>query len=228
MRYDGEHKERTRLRLLTEAAIMLREDGPSGLSVVTLMKRQGLTHGGFYAHFKSKDDLIAHALDTMFERTCERYLTKTRGLVPAAALSNYIAYYLSPAHINKPGQGCPIPAVAGDVARLGTLARKRFEAGMVKLQRLIALEFEGLDRTPDEALTQALALLSELSGAVIMARAVKSPAMVRQIGLAAHTAIANRLGLALPVADVPAEDADEPSRPAQRQHLSDEAATAEM
>ncbi|ESQ91560.1 hypothetical protein ABAC460_06125 [Asticcacaulis sp. AC460] len=228
MRYDGEHKERTRLRLLTEAAIMLREDGPSGLSVVTLMKRQGLTHGGFYAHFKSKDDLIAHALDTMFERTCERYLTKTRGLVPAAALSNYIAYYLSPAHINKPGQGCPIPAVAGDVARLGTQARKRFEAGMVKLQRLVALEFEGLDRSQEDALTEALALLSELSGAVIMARAVKSPAMVRQVGLAAHTAIATRLGLPLPVADA-ADDAEEPSRPSHRPHLSDEdAAPAEM
>ena len=112
MRYDAEHKERTRLRLLTEAAIMLREEGPHGLSVATLMKRQGLTHGGFYAHFASKDDLIAQAIDVMFERTCERFETRTRGLAPQEALAGYIAYYLSPAHCNKPGQGCAIPATA--------------------------------------------------------------------------------------------------------------------
>ncbi|MEI9903796.1 MAG: TetR/AcrR family transcriptional regulator [Asticcacaulis sp.] len=82
MRYDVDHKEKTRLRLLTDAAIMLREDGPDGLSVATLMKRQGLTHGGFYAHFASKDDLIACAIDVMFERNAERFRLRTRGLSP--------------------------------------------------------------------------------------------------------------------------------------------------
>lgn len=226
MRYDGEHKERTRLRLLTEAAIMLREEGPHGLSVVTLMKRQGLTHGGFYAHFSSKDDLIANAIDTMFERTCERYLTKTRGLAPAGALANYVAYYLSAAHVNKPGQGCPIPATGGDVARLGPQARKRFEAGMGALQRLVALEFEGLGRSVDGALVEALALLSELSGAVTMARAVKTANMARQICLAAHSAIATRLGLPQPKSDpVPADSDGEATHPGRsRPPLSDETA----
>ncbi|MBW8880480.1 MAG: TetR/AcrR family transcriptional regulator [Asticcacaulis sp.] len=225
MRYDGEHKERTRLRLLTEAAIMLREEGPHGLSVVALTKRQGLTHGGFYAHFSSKDDLIAHALDTMFERTCERYLTKTRGLASAAALANYIAYYLSAAHVNKPGQGCPIPAMSGDVARLGPLARKRFEAGMGNLQRLVALEFEGLGCSPEDALTEALALLSELAGAVVMARAVKTANVARQIGQAAHRAIAMRLGLPAPKAELaPAEtETGAPATEGPRPYLSDEA-----
>ena len=194
MRYDAEHKERTRVRLLTEAAIMLREEGPHGLSVVTLMKRQGLTHGGFYAHFESKDDLIARAIDVMFDRNCERFLLRTRGLDGEAALTSYITYYLSPAHINKPGQGCPIPAIAMDVARMEPLARKRFEQGVSRLATLVAKPFERLGRTPEAAQTEALTLLGELSGAVIMARGVKTTAMSRQICASAYNAVMTRLG----------------------------------
>jgi len=193
MRYDTEHKERTRLRLLTEAAIMLREEGPHGLSVVTLMKRQGLTHGGFYAHFASKDDLIAQAIDVMFERTCERFQTRTKGLEPQAALLAYIDYYLSPAHYNKPGQGCAIPATAGDVARLEPEARKRFEVGVTTLQKLIADQFRLMGFDLDEAMDQAAALLAEMSGAVVMARAVKSPVMQKHITGSARAAILARL-----------------------------------
>ena len=194
MRYDAEHKERTRVRLLTEAAIMLREEGPHGLSVVTLMKRQGLTHGGFYAHFESKDDLIARAIDVMFDRNCERFLLRTRGQDGEAALGGYITYYLSPAHVNKPGQGCPVPAIAMDVARLEPLARKHFEQGVTRLATLVAKPFERLGRAPEAAQLDALTLLSELSGAVIMARGVKTPAMSRQICAAACKAIMTRLG----------------------------------
>ena len=205
MRYDAEHKERTRVRLLTEAAIMLREEGPHGLSVVTLMKRQGLTHGGFYAHFESKDDLIARAIDVMFDRNCERFLLRTRGLDGEAALSSYIAYYLSPAHVNKPGQGCPIPAIAMDVARMEPLARKHFEQGVGRLATLVAKPFERLGYASEAAQTEALTLLSELSGAVIMARGVKTTAMSRQICTAAFTAVMTRLGFSTAV---PAEDAE--------------------
>lgn len=195
MRYDGEHKERTRVRLLTEAAIMLREEGPHGLSVATLMKRQGLTHGGFYAHFASKDELIECAIDAMFERTCERFRVKTKGEAAEAALTNYITYYLSPSHYNRPGQGCPIPATAADVSRLEPEARKRFEAGVNALASLIAAEFERLNHPAGEALNLALGLLSDMSGAVIMARGVKSAAMAKQICAGAQAAILARLGL---------------------------------
>lgn len=197
MRYDGEHKERTRVRLLTEAAIMLREEGPHGLSVATLMKRQGLTHGGFYAHFESKDDLIEHAIDAMFERTCERFRIKTKGLTAEAALTNYITYYLSPSHYNRPGQGCPIPATGADVGRLEPEARKRFEAGVNALAGLIAAEFERLHYPAGEAMSQALTLLADMSGAVVMARGVKSAALAKQICAGVETNIFARLGFAL-------------------------------
>lgn len=216
MRYDADHKKRTRLRLLTEAAILLRESGPDGVSVATLMKRQGLTHGGFYAHFQSKEDLIEHAIDAMFDKTCERFSTRTRGLAPQEALLEYVSYYLSPAHINRPGQGCPIPAVAGDVARLEGGVRKRFEAGVRRLQGLIAMQFEMTGFSADEALGQAVMLLSEMAGAVVMARAVKAAAVQKHIAHNAQAAILRRLTLSFPQfsADLDGNRTAEPFRSA--------------
>ena len=181
MRYDADHKARTRLRLLTEAAILLRENGPDGLSVATLMSRQGRTHGGFYAHFESKDDLIEHAVGTMFDKTCDRFATQTRGLAPVDGLLAYIDYYLSPTHINRPGQGCPIPACGGDVARLGAEARRRFEDGVRRLQDLIAVQLEMAGVESMRAQAAAVALLTQLAGGVVMARAVKSSDMQAHI-----------------------------------------------
>jgi len=200
MRYDADHKARTRLRLLTEAAILLRESGPDGLSVAVLMKRQGLTHGGFYAHFESKDDLIEQAIDTMFDKTCERFATRTRGLSPAQGLLAYVDYYLSQPHINRPGQGCPVPACGGDVARLGPEARRRFEDGVRRLQDLIAIQLEMSGVAVVEAKVQAVTLLAQLSGAVVMARAVKTPAMQKHIAWTTRQTVLQSLGRVLPQA----------------------------
>ncbi len=189
VRYDSKHKAGTRLRLLTEAAILLREGGPDGLSVATLMRRQGLTHGGFYAHFESKDDLIDQAIDAMFDKTCERFTARTRGLKPVEALFAYVDYYLSPAHINRPGQGCPVPACAGDVARLGADARRHFEAGVARLQGLIADTFRMAGLNSADAASEAASLLGRLAGTVVMARSLKSQ------GAQAHIVHAARLGI---------------------------------
>lgn len=193
MRYDSDHKQRTRVRLLTEAAMLLRENGPDGLSVATLMKRQGLTHGGFYAHFESKEDLIEQAIEVMFDKTCERFAIRTRGLSPHQGLLAYIEHYLSPTHVNRAAQGCPVPACAGDVARLGASARRRFEAGLGRLQNLIGAQFEMMGFAPSEAFTQAVVLLSELAGAVVMARAVKSSEAQKHITENARQTIIARL-----------------------------------
>lgn len=173
--------------------MFLRESGPDGLSVATLMKRQGLTHGGFYAHFESKDDLIEQAIEVMFDKTCERFALRTRGLPPHQALMAYIEHYLSMPHVNRPGQGCPVPACGGDVARLGASARRRFEAGLGRLQALIGAQFEMMGLGPDEAYTQAVVLLSELAGAVVMARAVKSSEAQKHITENARQTVIARL-----------------------------------
>src|SRR5262245_31906728 len=118
MRYDSEHKERTRQRVLTEAAAAIRAHGPDGIGVAGLMAKAGLTHGGFYAHFKSKDDLVAQAISHMFEESRQRFLTHTDHADPAVALSRYIDMYVSERHRDTPEHGCPLPALSGDLARM--------------------------------------------------------------------------------------------------------------
>jgi len=96
VRYDANHKERTRALLLAEAAAAIRSEGPDRVAVSRIMAAAGLTHGGFYAHFPSKDDLIAQAVTYMFDAAYSVFLSATEGRTPADALANYIDVYLSP------------------------------------------------------------------------------------------------------------------------------------
>ena len=87
MRYDTDHKARTRERILTEAAKAIRASGPQVVSVGGLMKKAGLTHGGFYAHFGSKDELVAEAIGQMFGGPYSNFAALTEGKPPAEALA---------------------------------------------------------------------------------------------------------------------------------------------
>ncbi len=199
MRYDAEHKERTRRRLLTEAADALRGDGPDKVGVAALMSKLGLTHGGFYAHFKSKDDLIAHAIDEMFAQTLTVLKKKTEGRPPAEALERYIDFYLSATHSDSMAQGCAVPAMAADVARMGPLARKKFAEGTERLHQGIANVFRAQGCDAETAMEHASSLFSELAVAVAIARAVASPKQAEQIRNRSKAAIKKRFGL-LPAA----------------------------
>src|SRR5882762_3946547 len=79
MRYDDNHKERTRVRVLAEAAAAIRRKGAERVGVAEVMAGAGLTHGGFYAHFTSKDDLVTEAVTYMFDAACARFLQHTEG-----------------------------------------------------------------------------------------------------------------------------------------------------
>src|SRR3569833_1016183 len=128
MRYDSEHKARTRARLLDEAAASIRAEGPGGIGVATLMARVGLTHGGFYAHFRSKDELIAQAITRMFEDSRALFVARTEGQTPADGLTNYIDAYLSETHRDRTAHGCPLPCLSGELARMPNAARESFAA----------------------------------------------------------------------------------------------------
>src|SRR5262249_2927526 len=117
MRYQSEHKEQTRQRVLAEAAAAIRESGPDGIGVAAIMAKAGITHGAFYAHFQSKDDLVAQAISRMFEESSEKFLRRTENLPAAAALANYLDMYLSTRHRDAPQSGCPLPSLSGEVAR---------------------------------------------------------------------------------------------------------------
>jgi TetR/AcrR family transcriptional regulator, transcriptional repressor for nem operon len=193
MRYDSEHKERTRARVLDEAAATIRAVGPDGIGVAGLMAKVGLTHGGFYAHFKSKDDLVAQAISRMFEDSKSMFLLSTEGREPAEGLTRFLDYYLSARHRDEATRGCPLPRLSGELARLPLPARERFAAGAARLTGQIAGLLEKLGIKEPEL--TATAVVSEAVGALAMARAVPDQERSDQILEASRTSIKARLGL---------------------------------
>ena len=173
MRYSNDHKAKTRERVLREAARELRAKGRENVPVARVMERAGLTHGGFYAHFSSKDDLVAEAVGAMFDDARAR-LAAVAEDEPRRALRAYIDFYLSAAHRDNPERGCPLPALSGDLARADPAARERFGAGVQGLSDRLAERLRAIGRaTPD---ADASAILTQMVGAVALARAVADPA----------------------------------------------------
>ncbi len=179
MRYSAEHKQNTRSTLLKAAAAAIRVDGPDRVGVADVMAKAGLTHGGFYAHFPSKDALVAAAIGAMFEEREALILDATAGRGPVEALGLYVRYYLSRAHRDARHSGCPIAALASDLPRLETAARERYAEGVRRVRALIAAPFAALGHADAEA--RADSMLAELVGALAMARAETDPKRSDQI-----------------------------------------------
>lgn len=122
MRYSSEHKAETRSRIVSLAAQQIRLKGPAQVAVTEVMASAGLTHGGFYAHFPSKDALVAEAVEAMFADAQSRTPALDDALADETtdvlgAFRTYLASYLSPAHRDGPERGCPLPALSTDMAR---------------------------------------------------------------------------------------------------------------
>ncbi|MEW9623383.1 TetR/AcrR family transcriptional regulator [Rhodanobacter geophilus] len=172
MRYSSEHKQQTREKVLTAAARTIREQGPERISVAAVMGEAGLTHGGFYAHFASKEALVAASIEHMFEQMRARIDELTEGRGAREALRNYIDFYLSERHVQARGQGCPVAALGSDLPRLDDAARKAFADGMAIQHRRLRAFFKSLDvADPDDS---AHSLRSELLGALLSARLVSA------------------------------------------------------
>ncbi|MDR3510448.1 MAG: TetR/AcrR family transcriptional regulator [Caulobacteraceae bacterium] len=193
MRYDEEHKQRTREKVLEAAARTIRAEGPDRVGVAAVMAEAGLTHGGFYAHFASKDELVAEAIKAMFVDASRLYRDATEGKPAAKGLRDYVKSYVSRRHRDGRAAGCPLAALATDLPRLPEPARLAFGEGVQRLTDRLA----GLlgDIGWPDAPAAASALLSEMVGAVSLARSVADPAQSDRILLASRTAILRRLGL---------------------------------
>ena len=193
MRYDAEHKQRTRERVLHEAAEAIRQFGPDRIGVAGLMAKAGLTAGGFYAHFKSKDDLVAQAIAHMFEDRARVLQDCMSGVGPAQALRSFVDVYLSTQHRDRRERGCPLPALSGDLPRMPAAARKRFEAGVRRMTDSIADLLKQIGQpAPDEL---AASIVSEMVGAIVLARAVPSAELSTRILEGAREKIRRRAGL---------------------------------
>jgi len=193
MRYGSEHKQKTRDRVLKVAAKEIRAEGPHRVGVAGVMSKAGLTHGGFYAHFASKDALISAAIERMFDDARARWRHETEGKPAADAMRAYIDFYLCAKHRDAPSVGCPIAALAADQPRLTTACRNAFATGVRGLADAIESRLVELDLVDAHAL--ASSVQSELVGALSLARGETDRARSDAMLEASRRLLKQRLGL---------------------------------
>jgi TetR/AcrR family transcriptional regulator, transcriptional repressor for nem operon len=174
MRYQADHAEQTRALVLSVAAAEIRAHGPNGVSVAGIMKQAGLTHGGFYAHFASKDDLLAQALAEMFATSS--VLAKALEIEASGftRLRYFVRAYVSRAHRDHPEQGCALTTLANDISRASAPVRHAFDTGARRLADHVTAMIP--DHVPNRH-ELGPAFLSEMVGAVALSRAISSPAL---------------------------------------------------
>ena len=194
MRVSKETMERHHVQIISLASQMLRERGVQGVSVADVMQSAGLTHGGFYRHFASKEALVAEATTAAFDEVLDRLEKSVDCKGPTSALEEYVLGYLSQRHVDRPSKGCPIPAFGGDVAREGTEVRAAFHTGVNRLLDWIAA---GLPARETDRNAKAIELLSLMVGAIITARASGSQALSTKILAQARKSIGRLTSLSI-------------------------------
>ncbi len=182
MPYTKAHKARTHARIVEAAARAFRERGVEGVAIADLMQEVGLTHGGFYAHFPSKDALIAEATDRGLADSRREFLSEAVEANPTAPLREIIRRYVSRHHRDSPAEGCVMPALVGEIAREPDEVRHAFTGAVTDLIAGIAEHCPG--DTPEARRDAALALTAGMAGAVALARAVDDPTLSDRILLA--------------------------------------------
>lgn len=186
MRYSKEHKLETHARIVKQASQRLREKGAHGIGVADLMKDVGLTHGGFYAHFSSRDALVMEAVVDGMERSTARWRSFVSDLPPGQRLSAIVDAYLSPRHRDDAGRGCTVAALGADISRAGPDTQAAFSAKLDDMVEMIAEQIAG---EPVEARQRAVTALSAMIGGIVMARAVGPGALSDEILRATRTSI---------------------------------------
>src|ERR1700759_444389 len=168
MRYSREHKQETHERIVKRASVRLREKGAHGIGVADLMKEAGLTHGGFYAHFDSREALLIEAFSHAMDRGTERGRKLAEQTPPEKRLAAIVDSYLTPLHRDDPGHGCAIPTLGAEIARESPKTRKAFAA---RLEQMIdALAAQIRDVPAKTARKRAMATIATMMGTLVMAR----------------------------------------------------------
>jgi TetR/AcrR family transcriptional repressor of nem operon len=193
MRYSDTHKSETHAKLVRLAGRALRAKGPEGLAVAELMQAAGLTHGGFYAHFKSKDALLVEALECVFQESKQTFQGVTDGLAPREALARYIDLYVSPAHRDNRSRECPIVALNSDLPRQSKKFRATFDSELRALLNRLTDLIKTAGISDSEAL--AASVQSAMAGAVAVSRTLSDRRLSDELLKSARASIKARLGL---------------------------------
>lgn len=189
-----EAKSATRERVVRTASRAMRRDGIAGTGVAAVMAEAGLTHGGFYAHFKSKDALAGAAIDAAFAESARRIADKVDAMPPAAALAGWIDLYVAARHRDDRAGGCALTALSGEAARGGAIARAALASGADRLTARLAHWLAAIGDA-DPAGTAA-ALLAEAVGTVTLARIHGATPASDALLAAARASLRRRAGIA--------------------------------
>lgn len=168
MRYSKDHKAETHERIVKNASVRLRERGADGLGVAELMKEAGLTHGGFYAHFESRDALVGEAFAHAMEQTTRRWRKRAEQAPDGKGLAAVVTSYLSATHRDDVGNGCALPALGGEVLRANPKTRKAVAAKLAEMIDVIAEQMSA--PTTKAARREAIAVLATMMGALLLSR----------------------------------------------------------
>jgi AcrR family transcriptional regulator len=167
MRYDKAHKQATRQRILEAAGRRFKRDGIDGTGVAAVMSDAGLTNGAFYAHFASKEDLVANVLADQLRTQRHSFDAQPSD---RAGLEAIIRAYLSPQHRDQSAEGCPSAALLDEIARRPPATKQAFAAELLDTADDIAARLDPTDS--DAARTHALALFGMMIGTLQLARAL--------------------------------------------------------
>jgi TetR/AcrR family transcriptional repressor of nem operon len=172
MRYSKEHKQETHARIVKKASVRLREKGAHGIGVADLMKEAGLTHGGFYAHFDSREALVIEAFGYAMDRAAEHWRNMAAEIPPEKRLSTIVDSYVSAAHRDDPGRGCAVPTLGAEIARESAKTRKAFAAKLEQMIDLVADQIPDVPRKTARRL--AMGTMATMMGALVMSRVAGS------------------------------------------------------
>jgi TetR/AcrR family transcriptional regulator, transcriptional repressor for nem operon len=175
-RYDKVHKQATRQRIIETAGHRFKQDGIDGSGIATLMADARLTNGAFYAHFSSKDDLVAHVVADQLDTQAESF----RALPPGrAGLEGFLREYLSPQHRDNPADGCPSAALLDEIARCPAGTKHAYTDGAQAILEEIAARLAPED--PQSARAKALGLYTIAVGTLQVSRVVSDPKVADEV-----------------------------------------------
>jgi TetR/AcrR family transcriptional repressor of nem operon len=168
MRYRPEHKVEVHRKILKDASWRVRAEGIAGAAVSSVMRDAGLTNGGFYKHFASKDDLLTESLGEAFREIADRLTQIAEKSKPGTAWKAIVKAYLSPEHCDHPEFGCPLAALAPELARAGPAMKAPIRREIIKYKRRMLPLMPGRRAADRERAFSTI--FSTMIGAVAIAR----------------------------------------------------------
>ena len=179
MRYRPEHKQKTHQKIVNDASRRVRAEGLHGAAVAAVMRDTGLTHGGFYKHFGSKDDLLVESLSEAFREFTDDLVRAAQQSAPREAWKTIVKTYMRPELCEHPERGCPLAALAPELARVDKKMKPQIVAQLVNYKSRMVPFMPG-QRTADKE-RAFFAIFSTMIGAMEIARMLPDPTVREKV-----------------------------------------------